>query len=128
MTMGITMLLMGIAAFRNFAPFSALVVDDLGSLSFLGTIWAYLLPALLIFGGSMLAIGRYASVAAITGGIAFGSVPVGLMLKNTFGGAPLPDVAAAAYPAIIWLVAFYLASNPFPDIEPEVVSEDEVIV
>ena len=122
------MLLMGIAAFRNFAPFSALVTDDLGSLSFLGTVWAYLLPALLIFGGSMLAIGRYSSIAAITGGIAFGSVPVGLMLKNTFGGAPLPDVAAAAYPAIIWLVAFYLASNPFPDIETETVNEDEVVV
>ena len=109
------MVLIGISAFRVFAPFVANVTDGLGWLSFLGTIWSYLLPALLIFGGGLLAVGRYSFVAAWTGGIALASVPVGLLLKTIMSGLPLPDMLNVATPALVWLVIFYLALNPFPE-------------
>jgi len=122
-TMGLTMVLIGISAYRDFAPFVANVTDGLSILSAFGTVWAYLLPALLIFGGGMLTIGRYSYIAALSGGLALGSVPVGLMLKNIMSGAPLPDMMAAAYPTIVWLIAFYLALNPLPETEPVMVGE-----
>lgn len=122
-TMGLTMVLIGISAYRDFAPFVANVTDGLSILSAFGTVWAYLLPALLIFGGGMLTIGRYSYIAALSGGLALGSVPVGLMLKNIMSGAPLPDMMAAAYPTIVWLIAFYLALNPLPEAEPVMAGE-----
>lgn len=117
-TMGLTMVLIGISAYRDFAPFVANVTDGLSVLSAFGTVWSYLLPALLIFGGGMLAIGRYSYIAALSGGVALGSVPIGLMLKNIMSGAPLPDMMGAAYPTIVWLIAFYLALNTLPEVEP----------
>lgn len=116
--LGIAMILIGASAYRDFAPFVANITDGLGWASSFGYVWAFILPALMIFGGGMLAIGRYAYVAALTGGIALGSVPVGLILKNIITGVPLPDMMAASYPTLVWMVAFYLALNPFPDTSP----------
>src|SRR5437879_5957228 len=115
--LGLTMVMIGISAYRDFAPFIANVTDGLGWASNAGYVWAFILPALLIFGGGLLAVGRYSYVAAITGGLALATLPVGLILKNIITGVPLPDMMAASYPVIVWLVAFYLALNPFPDTE-----------
>ena len=112
--LGLTMVMIGISAYRDFAPFVANVTEGLAWASTLGTVWAYLLPALLVFGGGMLVVGRYSSVAALTGGVALGSIPVGLMLKNVLSGVPLPDMMAASYPSIVWIVAFYFALNRVP--------------
>lgn len=114
-SVGVSMTLVGAAQYRDFAPFVANVTDGLGALSILGTIWAYLLPALLVFGGAMLAIGRYSFITAWVGGIAIGSIPVGFLLKTVMTGLPLPDMLEATYPILIWLIAFTLALNPFPD-------------
>jgi hypothetical protein len=122
-SLGLSMVMIGTSAYRDLAPFLASVTDGLGWASSFGTVWGYLLPALLIFGGGMLAVGRYSYVAALTGGVALGSIPVGLILKNIITGIPLPDMMAASYPAIVWLVAFYLAVNRMPDLEPVVASE-----
>lgn len=116
--LGITMVLIGASAYRDFAPFVANVTDGLGWANSVGYVWAFVLPALLIFGGAMLAVGRYSYIAAITGGIALGSVPIGLILKNIITGVPLPDMMAASYPTLVWIIAFYLALNPFPDMSP----------
>lgn len=116
--LGISMVMIGASAFRDFAPFVANVTDSLGWATPFGYIWAFVLPALLIFGGGMLAIGRYSFVAAWTGGIALGSVPVGLLLKNILTGVPLPDMMGASYPTIVWMIAFYLALNTLPEMEP----------
>ncbi len=116
--LGLAMMMIGASAYRDFAPFVANVTDGLGWASSFGYVWAFILPALMIFGGGMLVVGRYPSVAALTGGIAIGSVPVGLILKNIITAVPLPDMMAASYPTIVWIVAFYLALNPFPDIAP----------
>lgn len=120
--LGICMVMIGTSAYRDLAPFLASVTDGLGWASAFGTVWGFILPALLIFGGGMLAIGRYSYVAALTGGLALGSIPVGLILKNIITGIPLPDMMAASYPAIVWLVAFYLAVNRMVDVEPAAAS------
>lgn len=116
--LGISMVMIGASAYRDFAPFVANVTDGLGWASSFGYVWAFILPALLLFGGGMLAIGRYSYVAALTGGVALGSVPMGLILKNIVTGVPLPDMMSASYPTIVWMVAFYLALNTLPDTSP----------
>ncbi len=118
------MVMIGISAYRDFAPFVANVTDGLGWASSFGHVWAFLLPALLIFGGGMLAIGRYQYLAALTGGLALGSVPIGLILKNIITGIPLPDMMGAAYPTIVWMIAFSMALNQWPD-ETPVQTEEE---
>ena len=119
--LGLVMVMIGASAYRDFAPFVANITDGLGWVSSFGYVWAFVLPALMIFGGGMLAIGRYSYVVALTGGVALGSVPVGLILKNIITGVPLPDMMAASYPTIVWMIAFYLALNPMPDMSaPEI--------
>ena len=120
--LGLTMVMIGISAYRDFAPFVANVTDGLGWASGIGYVYSFFLPALLIFGGGLLAIGRYSYIAGIVGGIALGSIPLGLLLKNILTGIPLPDMMAAGYPSIVWLVAFYLALNRWPDVSEEVSS------
>jgi hypothetical protein len=122
-SVGVCMVLIGIAAYRDFAPFVANVTDGLGPLSLFGYFWAFFLPALLVFGGGMLAVGRYSYIAAWVGGIALGSIPLGLILKTVMTGLPLPDMIKEAYPSIVWLVAFYLAVNMPPDFEEMMKSE-----
>lgn len=122
-SLGLTMILIGIAQYRDFAPFVANVTDGLGFLSAFGTVWSYLLPALLVFGGGMLAVGRYTLVTAWVGGVAIGSIPLGLILKTVMTGLPLPDMLNAIYPMLIWFIAFYLAVNQFPDQVPMEVEE-----
>ncbi len=118
--LGLAMLMVGASAYRDFAPFVANVTDGLGWASTFGYIWAFLLPALMIFGGGLLVIGRYSYIAALAGGIALGSVPIGLILKNIITGVPLPSMLSASYPTIVWMMAFYLALNTLPEMEPRV--------
>lgn len=122
---GLTLVMIGISAYRDFAPFVANVTDGLGWASTLGYVWAFFLPALLIFGGGLLAVGRYPYISGITGGLALGSLPVGMILKNIITGVPLPDMMAASYPTIVWLIAFYLALNKLPDTDPITTSEEQ---
>ena len=116
--LGATLVLIGISAYRNFAPFVANVTDGLGPIQYVVTAWAFVLPGLLIIGGALLAVGRYSWVAAWMCGLAVGSVPVGLVLKTVITGLPLPDMMAAGYPSIIWIIGIYLAMTP-----PEIVEE-----
>ncbi len=122
--LGISMVMIGASAYRDFAPFVANVTDGLGWASSFGYVWAFILPALLLFGGGMLAIGRYSYVSALTGGVALGSVPIGLILKNIVTGVPLPDMMSASYPTIVWMMAFYLALNTLPDTSPPEETEE----
>lgn len=114
-SVGGSVLLMGISGYRDFAPFVANVTDGLGWMTVVGTVWAYLLPAFMIFGGGLLAVGRYPSIAAWTGGIALGSVPLGLMLKTLMTGSPMPTIIDAATPALLWIIVFTMALGRMPD-------------
>ena len=109
------MVLIGIAEYRDFAPFVANVTDGLGALSLLGTMWAYVLPALFIFGGAMLMVGRYPHVTAWIGGMAFASIPAGMLFKTLMTGIPLPDMLAAAFPSLVWMLAFTFAICAQPE-------------
>lgn len=122
---GLSLVFIGISAYRDFAPFVANVTDSLGPVSSFGYVWAFLLPALMIFGGGLLCVGRYSFVAVLTGGTALASIPIGLILKNIIGGLPLPDMMSAAYPSIVWLMAFYLAVNTWPEMEAPEESDDK---
>ncbi|MDD5055245.1 MAG: hypothetical protein PHZ00_03165 [Candidatus Peribacteraceae bacterium] len=115
LSLGVTMAFIGITAYRDFVPFVELVTDGLGGITFLGYVWAFFLPALLIFGGVFLVIGRYLVLAAWTGGLALASVPIGMVLKTVMTGLPLPDMLAASYPVIVWLLAFVIALKTAPD-------------
>lgn len=117
LSVGLPMILIGISEYRDFAPFSANVTDGLGSLQMFGTVWAFLLPGLLILGGGMLIVGRYSFVAAWVGGIALGSIPAGLLLKTVMTGLPLPAMLREVSPVMIWIIAFYFALNAEPDFE-----------
>lgn len=118
-SVGGSLLLMGISEYRDFAPFVANVTDGLGWLATAGTIWAYLLPALIIFGGGLLAVGRYPFIVAWTGGVALGSIPLGLMLKTLMTGSPLPTIIDAATPALLWIIVFMMAMGRMPDQQAE---------
>jgi hypothetical protein len=121
--LGLTMMMMGISAYRDLAPFMANVTEGLEWASSIGTVWGYFLPAFLLFGGGMLLIGRYSYVTAWVGGIALASVPAGILLKTIIGGLPLPDMLAASYPSIVWLFAFAYAISTGPQ-EPEAEEEN----
>lgn len=84
----------------------AMASDGLGPLEFIGTIWSYILPALMIVGGALFAIGMYYEVAAWAAGVALGSIPVGMLLKPVLSGVALPDMMPAAINAFVWLLVY----------------------
>ena len=103
---GLSLLLVGVAHYMTLDMFSGMVADGLGPLTFLGQIWAYVLPALQIVGGALFAVGMYYEIASWTAGIALGSIPVGMLLKPVLSGVALPDMMPAAINAFIWLLVF----------------------
>ena len=105
---GGSLLLVGIAHYMTLEMFSGMVADGLGPLTFLGTIWAYVLPALQIVGGALFVVGMYYGVAAWTAGLALGSIPVGMLLKPVLSGVALPDMMPAAINAFIWLLVYVM--------------------
>ena len=103
---GLSLLLVGISHYMTFDMFTGMVTDGLGALTILGTLWAYVLPALMIVGGALFAIGMFTEVAAWSAGIALGSIPVGMLLKPVLGAVPLPDMMPAAINALVWLLVY----------------------
>tara|TARA_Y100000310_G_C20501384_1_gene724175 strand:+ start:437 stop:814 length:378 start_codon:yes stop_codon:yes gene_type:complete len=103
---GVSLLLVGIAHYMTLDMFMDMVSMGLGPLTFVGTIWAYVLPALMIVGGALFTIGMYRNIAAWTSGVALASIPVGMLLKPVLSGVPLPDVMPAAINAFIWLLVY----------------------
>lgn len=111
LSLGSCMIMSGIAMYREFDPFEASVIDGMGFLTLHGMIWAYVLPALLIVGGALLIYGKGMFITAWIGGIALGSVPMGLLLKTILSGQPLPDILTALYPYFLWIILFWIAVN-----------------
>jgi len=105
---GISLLLVGLIHYMTFEPFKGMTAEGLGALEPLGTLWAFILPALMIVGGALLAIGKYKDIGAWCAGIALGSIPVGMLLKPVLSGVALPDVMPAAINAFIWLIVYAL--------------------
>lgn len=104
---GVALLLVGVSHYMTLDMFMAMASDGLGPLEFVGTIWSYILPALMIVGGALFAIGMYYEVAAWAAGVALGSIPVGMLLKPVLSGVALPDMMPAAINAFVWLLVYY---------------------
>lgn len=110
---GLSLLFMGLTNYMDFGSFSIIVSDAMGPLGFLGTIWAYVYPALLILGGTLFVVGRMPMIAAWTAGIALGSVPAGMLLKPVLSGIALDDMLPIANTAFIWILVFAVAVKGF---------------
>lgn len=113
-SIGLTLIIFGIAFYRDFAPFHANVTDGLGAIKILGTMWSYLLPALFIFAGGLLIVGRYAFVTAWIAGIGLGSVPVGMAMKVLMTNYIPQEALNFIYPIFLWLLIVHLAVKESP--------------
>lgn len=103
---GLSLLLVGVAHYMTMSGFMGMATDGLGALTILGTIWAYVLPALMIVGGGLLVVGMRPDIAAWASGIALGSIPVGMLLKPVLGGVALAEVMPHAINAFVWLIVY----------------------
>lgn len=111
---GLALLFIGIAHYRDISGYVTMVSSNLGPIEMLGTIWGYILPALMIIGGALFTIGMFPAVAVWTAGIAIGSIPAGMMLKTALStNASLGDSMAGAVTAFTWLIVFLLVSKSF---------------
>mgnify|MGYP000963345839 FL=1 len=123
LSVGLSLLIVGMTQYRDFEPFKASALDGIGGLWSLGLVWTFLLPGLLILSGSLLVYGRAMFITAWMGGLALGSVPVGLLLKSLMSGQPLPDTLMAATLYLPWLLLFFFAVS-VPDIPPPAEGEE----
>lgn len=103
---GVSLLLVGLTHFMTIDAFKGMAMDGLGALEPLGALWAYIMPALMIVGGALIAIGMYLEIGAWAAGIALGSIPVGMLLKPVLSGASLADMMPAAINAFVWLLVY----------------------
>ena len=107
LSFGLSLLLIGIAHYLDLQNYMVMVRDGLGSFEPLGTLWAYILPALMIAGGASLASNMYTKYGAWFAGIALGSIPVGMMLKPVLTNASLIDVMPGVINAYVWLLVYF---------------------
>ncbi|MDD5041676.1 MAG: hypothetical protein PHX87_04705 [Candidatus Peribacteraceae bacterium] len=110
-SLGCSLLFVGLVHYMSFESFSGMVSEDLGALSLLGTLWAYVLPALMIIGGSLLVLNMFEEVALWAASIALGSIPAGLLLKSVVSGLPLSETMQPAINALIWLIALIIITK-----------------
>lgn len=93
----------------TFEGFKGMTVDGLPPyLEIPATLWAYVLPALMIIGGGMVVVGRYMPIATWIVGIALGSIPVGMLLKPVLTGVSLSDIMPMVIDSFIWMILFVL--------------------
>lgn len=104
---GLSLLFIGIAHYMRLQGLVSMM-DGLGPLTVVGQLWAYVLPALMIVGGALFVVGMYMEVAALTTGIALGSIPAGMMLQPVLSPVGIADMMPATINAFIWLLVFVM--------------------
>ncbi len=107
---GLALIFTGIAHYRGAADFAMSVGNGLGPdwLVGIGTVWGYVLPALLIIGGISLTLNLLTNAGAWATGLALASIPAGLMLKSAVSGVSLGDTMPPAMNAYVWIIVFLL--------------------
>lgn len=98
--------LVGVAHYMTLSTFKEMVAGGLGPIAMLGTVWAYVLPALMIVGGVLIVIKQKPDVAAWAAGVALASIAVGMLLKPVLGGVMLSEVMGAVNNSFIWLLVY----------------------
>jgi len=110
-SLGLSLLFVGLVHYMSFESFAGMVSEDLAGLTFLGTLWAYILPALMIIGGTLLVLNMFTEVALWASSIALGSIPAGMLLKSVVSGLPLSETMQPAIDALIWLIALVIITK-----------------
>lgn len=105
---GLALLLVGVAHFQTFSGFQGMVADGLGPLKPLGSLWAYILPLLMIVGGGLIVAGKKSDIATWCAGIALVSIVVGMLLKTVIGGVPLEQMMATVHNTYLWLLIYLI--------------------
>ncbi len=108
---GLSLLFVGMTHYMDFDSYSLMVSDGLGPLAMLGTVWSYVMPALMIVGGALFVIGVFRSVAVWTSGIALASIPAGMLLKPVLSGVGLDETMPPALTAFVWLLVFLMVAK-----------------
>lgn len=112
-TVGLSLAMIGLAHYLDFTAFTQMAEGGLGSLTVIGTIGAYVIPALEIVAGLWFAIDAKNMWAGKLVGLTFLLICVGLLLKPLFGSATLTDVMPMVQGTLVWaLVAAVAVSMP----------------
>ena len=107
---GVSVAIVGLVHYMQIGGFAEMTAGGLGALSPLGTLWAYILPALQLVGGLWFAFDKKNPTPGLLLGIAFGSIAIGMPLKAVLGSANLPEVMAPAQNAMLWLTFVLIAA------------------
>ncbi len=105
---GLSLFLVGLSHYLTFKAFQSMTADGLGPLESLGSLWAFILPALMIIGGALFVIGLFREIAVWTAGVALGSIPAGMLLKPVLSGASLAIMIEPVINAFIWMIVLAL--------------------
>lgn len=103
---GLSFLFVGISHYMSLSDFRAMVADGLGPITLLGSLWAYILPALMIVGGALLVADQRRDIESWATSLALGSIPAGMLLKSIIGGVSLADTMPAAINAFVWILVY----------------------
>lgn len=107
---GASLALIGLNHYMTLDAFAGMTSSGLGPLTGLGTLWAYVLPALEIVGGVLLAANYRTDIGAWAAGVALASIVVGLLLKPVFG-TPIDSVMPYVNNTFIWLLAYLFVAK-----------------
>ena len=103
---GLALVFIGVKHLMTVDSFAGFVAQDLGILSPLGELWAYIYAILLVVGGVLFVLDIHREKAAWAAGIALGSIVVGMLLKPLLGGVELGSVMPAVHNTWIWLLVY----------------------
>ena len=108
---GVSLALIGLNHYMTLDAFVGMTASGLGPLTGLGTLWAYILPALEIVGGVLLAAKYRADIGAWAAGVALASIVIGLLLKTVVGGVALTDVMPTVNTTFIWIITYFFVAK-----------------
>ena len=103
---GLALVFIGVKHLMTVDSFAGFVAQDLGVLSPLGELWAYIYSILLVVGGVLFVLDIHRDKAAWAAGVALGSIVVGMLLKPLLGGVELGSVMPAVHNTWIWLLVY----------------------
>lgn len=108
---GVSLALIGLNHYMTLDAFTGMVAGGLGPLSGLGTLWAYILPALMIVGGVLIVAKYRIDIGVWAAGIALASIVIGLLLKPVVGGVDITEVMPWVHNTFIWILAYFFVAK-----------------
>ena len=107
---GVSLALFGIAHYLDVQGFAGMTAGGFtGVLASLATLWAYVLPLLMIVGGALVVVGYRPDIAAWCAGVALASIAIGMSLKMTLGAADAATAGGAIQSVMLWLLVYLFA-------------------